>query len=141
MFKSHLPYGWIPKGPWKYIYIARNGKDVLVPYFHHYRDTRSFRGQFPQFFNRFMRGRLMYGSWFKHVAGWYGHRNDKNVLFLTYEELSSDLEASVKKIIEFCGFQVAPDRLPSILDRCSSMKQFESKFSPAAEMELQRGIR
>jgi len=142
MFKSHLSYGWIPKGPYKYIYIARNGKDVLVSNYHHERFGRAYTGTLSQFTDRFLQGRVQQGSWFKHVAEWYSHRNDKNVLFLTYEELSSDLEASVKKIIEFCGFQVAPDRLPSILNRCSFsfMKQHESKFSPAAEMELQRGI-
>src|SRR5262249_61834635 len=32
IFKSHLPYAQIPKGPGKYIYVARDGKDVAVYY-------------------------------------------------------------------------------------------------------------
>jgi hypothetical protein len=32
LFKSHLPYKQVPKGPCKYIYIARDGRDVAVSY-------------------------------------------------------------------------------------------------------------
>jgi hypothetical protein len=44
----------------------------------------------------FVRGKIGYGSSFKHVAKWWKPRNDPNVLFLTYEELSRDLEGCLR---------------------------------------------
>jgi hypothetical protein len=34
LFKSHLPHPWIPKGPCKYIYVARGGRDVALSCYH-----------------------------------------------------------------------------------------------------------
>src|SRR5262249_12681711 len=75
-------------------------------------------------------GKVEFGSWFQHVKGWWLHREDPNVLFLQYEDLMHDLEGSVRKIIAFCGFDIDPERLPAILERCSFafMKRHENQF-------------
>ena len=44
-------------------------------------------------------------SYFEHLASWWGHRNDPNVLFLFYEEMKEDLETAVKAIALFMGIQ------------------------------------
>jgi hypothetical protein len=143
IFKSHLPYAKIPKGPCKYIYVVRDGKDVVVSNYHLHRMYLQYEGTFDQFFERFMRGKIGYGSWFKHVAGWWNHRNDPNVLWLSYEELCRDLEGCLRRITAFCGFHVAPERIPTILERCSFafMKKYESQFDPAIERFWEVGIR
>jgi hypothetical protein len=130
VFKTHLPYRRIPKGPCKYIYVARDGRDVAVSYFHFYTGFRNFRGDFPAFFNRFMRGRVQYGSWFDHVSEWWSHRNDPNVLLLRYEEFVDDLEGVIRRIGEFCGLAIDPERMPLIVERCGIgfMKKHEGKF-------------
>jgi hypothetical protein len=141
LFKSHLPYKKIPKGPCKYIYVARDGKDVTVSYYHLYRSHNGFEGSFPEFFSRFLRGKVEFGSWFQHVQGWWRHRDDPNVLFLRYEDLLSDLEASIRRIIDFCGFEIAPERMPTILERCrfAFMKQHESQFDPVRGASWEQG--
>jgi hypothetical protein len=143
VFKSHLPYRDLPKGPCKYIYVARNGKDVVVSNYHLHRRYFSFEGTFAEFFDRFLRGNIGYGSWFRHVAGWWAHRHDPNVLFLTYEELTRDLEGCLRRVIAFCGLDVPPERFPVILQRCrfAFMKQHESQFDPALEWLWEQGIR
>jgi hypothetical protein len=143
LFKSHLSYRQIPKGPCKYVYVARDGKDVAVSYYHLYRGYNGFEGTFDEFFDLFLRGKVGYGSWFRHVRGWRAHRHDPNVLFLTYEELTRDLEGAVRKLIAFCGLDVPPGRLPGILERCgfAFMKKYESQFDPALEMLWEQGIR
>jgi hypothetical protein len=143
VFKSHLPYHAVPRGPCRYIYVARNGKDVAVSNYHLHRMYFSFEGRFAEFFDRFLHGNIGYGSWFRHVAGWWAHRHDPNVLFLTYEELTRDLEACLRRIITFCGLQVSPERFPVILERCrfASMKKHESQFDPALEWLWEQGIR
>jgi hypothetical protein len=142
IFKSHLPYHQIPKGPCKYVYVVRDGKDVAVSNYHLHRKYLQFQGTFAEFFEMFMHGKIGYGSWFEHVAGWWKHRNDPNVLFLRYEEMSRDLEACLRRIIAFCGFDVPPDRLPIIRERCSFafMKKHERQFDPAMEWLWERSV-
>jgi peroxiredoxin len=140
-FKTHLAFHEVPKGPGRYIYIARDGRDVAVSYYNLYRNYNGYKGTFAEFFEQFMRGNVHYGSWFKHVGGWWKHRNDLSVLFLTYEELTRDLEGCIRRIIAFCHLEVPLEKLPRIIERCSFafMKQHESKFDPALEMLWESG--
>jgi peroxiredoxin len=141
IFKSHLSYRAIPKGPGRYIYVARNGQDVAISYFNLYRNYNQYEGTFDEFFQRFMRGKLHYGSWFDHVEGWRKHRHDLNILFLSYEELTRDLEGCIRRISAFCQINVPEEKLPRIVERCSFefMKQHEKKFDPALEMLWENG--
>lgn len=129
-FKSHLSYRQIPKGPCKYIYIARGGQDVAVSYFHLYQSHYGYRGTFAEFFDLFLAGKLDGGSWFAHVKGWWQHHHDPNVLFLRFEDLLADLDGCLRQVIAFCGFAIPPERLPTIRERCrfAFMKQHESQF-------------
>lgn len=131
--KSHLAYHEIPKGPGKYIYCVRNGLDVIVSYHHHSRKyVQGMAGlSLSEFFSRFMAGRVLYGSWFEHVAGWLRNKDRLNVLVLTYEELSADLEAGVKRIADFCGITIDPAAMPRILERCSFafMREHDARFA------------
>jgi hypothetical protein len=156
LFKSHLPYRQIPKGRWsekgdcspktfsgpKCIYVARDGKDVAVSYYHLYRSHNAYQGTFAEFFDQFLRGQVGSGSWFAHVRGWWRHRHDPNVLFLQYEDLLADLEGCVRRIIAFCDLDVAPERLPTILERCSFafMKRHECKFDHLTGTLWEQGL-
>jgi hypothetical protein len=142
LFKSHLAYRQIPRGLCKYIYIARDGKDVAVSYFHFSRSHLGFRGTFDEFFDLFMRGNVEGGSWFEHVKSWWRHRKDSNVLFLRYEDLIANLETCVRKIIAFCGLEVAPERIPTIVERCSFafMKQHENQFDHLTGTLWEQGL-
>jgi hypothetical protein len=114
---------------------------VAVSYYHLYRSYNGFEGTFPEFFDRYLRGKVEFGSWFEHVRGWWRHRDDPNVLFLRYEDLLDDLEGGVRKIIAFCGFDIAPERMPTILERCrfAFMKQHESHFDPVMGASWEQG--
>jgi hypothetical protein len=142
VFKSHLPYRKIPKGPCKYIYVARNGKDVAVSYFHLYQSHNGYKGTFAEFFDRFLNGEVEFGSWFQHVKGWWAHRDDPNVLFLHYEDLLRDLEGCLRKIIAFCGLDIPPERFPTVLQRCSFafMKEHESQFDHLTGQLWEQGL-
>jgi hypothetical protein len=143
LFKSHLPYLQIPQGPCKYIYVARNGQDVAVSQYHLDRTYVGFEGTFDEFFERFLKGKTSFGCWFDHVEGWWKHRNDPNVLFLTYEELSRDLEACICRVADFIGRDVPAERLPAIVERCrfDFMRQHENQFDPAMESLWESGVR
>ena len=130
IFKSHLDYQHIPKGPCRYIYVERDGKDVVVSYFHFHVSHLGYKGTFAEFFDLFVQGKVMYGSWFQHIAGWRKHRDDPHVLYLNFEEIKQDMETCLHRIMEFCQLDVPKERLPEILKRCGFefMKQHENKF-------------
>ena len=44
-----------------------------------------------------------YASYFHHLASWWPHRNDPNVLPVFYEDLKECYESSVRSIAEFMG--------------------------------------
>jgi methylamine dehydrogenase accessory protein MauD len=143
VFKSHLSHDKIPKGPCKYLYVVRNGKDVAVSYYHFYVTHEGFEGTFEEFFERFLAGQVHYGSWFTHFRRWWEHRGDGNVLLLRYEDLIADLPGCLKRISAFCGLEVAAERWPGILERCSFafMKQHESQFDSSLGTLYERGWR
>jgi hypothetical protein len=141
VFKSHLPRQWLPDGA-RYIYVERDPKDVLTSYFHFYRDYLGFHGSFDEFYRRFMEGRLQYGSWFDHVAEWRARSSDPDVLMVRYEDLVRDRKASIRRLLEFLGWE----RDERAIDRAviesgfDAMKRRESLFDHATALLLERGV-
>jgi hypothetical protein len=106
-----------------------------------YKTTLGFKGSFDKFFDLFLRGRILYGSWFKHVATLQNKASAKNVLFLTYEDLVNDLGGSLHQIAAFCGCDIKAERYSAILERCNFafMKQHEPKFEYITEVLWEKG--
>ena len=90
-----------------------------------------------------MDGRVQYGSWFEHVAGWRERASDPDVLIVRYEDLLSDRKASIERIVEFLEW----DRSERWVDRAviessfDAMKQRESVFDHATALLIERGVR
>ena len=142
IFKTHLRYGQLPKGPYKRIYIARNGKDVLVSCYYFFLAHSTFRGTFEEFFRNFLVGNVPPGSWFRHVAEWSAHAADPNVLFLRYEDLVNHFEATLHRIAAFLDRPIPAEKYGAIAERCSFqfMKTYESKFGFLQEVMLEFGF-
>ena len=82
-FKSHIPYRMMAGGQpaqsvAKYIYVARNPKDVAVSFFHFARHLKNlqFSGDWNCFYDLFMKGDVGYGLWFDHVLEWWKHKGE-----------------------------------------------------------------
>lgn len=146
IFKTHLRWGgWlrsVPKGPCKYIYVERDGEDVAVSYYHHHKATMGYKGTFDQFFPMFLRGRVGYGSWFRHVAEWRAQRNNPHVLYLTYEQLKADLAGTMRAVADFCGFAIDEAKFPQLVENCTFnyMKQHEMKFEHHTGIVWENGL-
>jgi hypothetical protein len=141
VFKSHLPREWLPNGA-RYVYVQRDVHDVLVSYFHFYRAYLGFTGSLDDFYERFMDGRVQYGSWFDHVAGWRAHASDSDVLIIRYEDLVDDRKSAISGIVDFLGWE----RDERWIDRAviessfDAMKRRESVFDHATALLLERGV-
>ncbi|KAF8764882.1 Sulfotransferase 1C1 like protein [Argiope bruennichi] len=105
--KFHLPYHMVPySSEAKYIFIARNPKDCCVSLYHHTKNVSGYGfkdGEFEDFFEFFIKGEVDFGDYFDTTLSWWEHKNDPNVLFLTYEEMKEDVAKSVLKIASFMG--------------------------------------
>jgi hypothetical protein len=141
VFKSHLPRQWLPDGA-RYIYVERDGLDVLVSYFHFYRAYLGFEGSLDEFHRRFMDGRVQYGSWFEHVAEWRERASDPDVLIVRYEDMLSDRKASIERMVEFLGWERDERRVDRAVIESSfdAMKRRESVFDHATALLLERGV-
>ena len=67
---------------------------------------------------------------FGFMAGWWPLRNEPNVLFVHYADLSRAPEETIRRIAEFAGFAVPDTSWPTILEYSSFswMKANEDKF-------------
>lgn len=114
LLKTHLPFENQPYSEQaKYIYVARNPYDVCVSYYYFLKSMTPRRVKdvsFAKFHQLFISGSVSYGDYFEHLLSWYKHRNDHNVLFLTYEGLKREPEYWTVKIADFLDGDCA-DRL------------------------------
>jgi len=131
VFKSHLRYGSLPKNA-RFIYIARDIRDVAISNYHHHSLATGLDQNRNRFVDRFLRDKAPMRSWFKNLESWWPHRNDENVLFLSYAEIIRDIEGTVRKVAFFCGIPIDESSMPRIVERCSIgfMKKHWDKFDP-----------
>ena len=124
VFASHAYYSRTAGGPpntspAKYIYCARNSKDVSVSLYHHHINRKDIEKigldlMWDEFFECFLKGNVIFGSWWKHVSEWWAHRDEPNVFFLKYEDLKKDLLSNVKKIADFLGRSLDQETIEKI---------------------------
>ena len=123
-FKSHFPYSLMPCGPphttpCKYIFVVRNPKDVAVSLYFHIQ--KFCPCSWDSFWNKYVSGDLPFGNYFDHLLEWWPRRNDKNVLFMKFEDMKKDLKRCVSEIASFMGVSVTSD----VIDKIADMTSFE----------------
>ena len=116
----------------KYIYIARNPKDVAVSYFHfesHQAWSGGYDGDFSHWLRLFADGRQQRGSWWEHVRGWWALRGAPNLLFLKYEDLKRDRRGQISKIAAYLGVELSEATLDKIVAATGFEAMKASKFA------------
>ena len=121
---SHLPYRFAPRHPdhpLTYIVIARNPKDVAVSQFNFLSNMKmfDFEESWDDFLTLFMDGKGFGGSYFDWVLQWWAHKDDDNVLFLTYEALKDDLVKQVGHISHFLNHSLSATAHQEIATACT----------------------
>ncbi|XP_073413766.1 sulfotransferase 6B1-like isoform X1 [Dendrobates tinctorius] len=129
LFASHLTYENIPKSfleKTKILLILRNPKDTAVSYYHFLNGNPVLptMSSWDSFFDDFITGNVIYGSYFDYTLGWEKHLDDGNLLVLTFEDMKTDLLAELKKISEFYGITLTDEQLQKVHDKSTfkSMK-------------------
>ncbi len=126
-FKTHFPYHLLPCGPphttpCKYIFVARNPKDVAVSLYFHTKRLYYPDINWDSFWTKYVNGEFEFGNYFDHLLDWWPHRSDENVLFLKYEDVKKNLEQSVGRIASFIDADLSSDIISKIADLSSFEK-------------------
>ncbi|XP_037372803.2 sulfotransferase 2B1 isoform X2 [Talpa occidentalis] len=121
LMSSHLPIQLFTKSFFKskakVIYVARDPRDVLVSFYHYSKISGHLKdpGTPDQFLQRFLKGKVPFGSWFDHIKGWIQMQGKENFLFITYEELKQDLPGCLKRICQFLDRPLDEEALGSVI--------------------------
>ncbi|XP_041509840.1 sulfotransferase 2A1-like [Microtus oregoni] len=135
LISSHLPFHLFPKSFFsskaKMIYVIRNPRDVLVSgyFFFHKTNLVKNPGSLIKYFEWFLKGNVIYGSWFEHTRAWLSMRERDNFLLLSYEDLKQDTRGTIEKICDFLGKKLEKDELDLVLKYSSFQVMKENKMS------------
>ncbi|XP_077524215.1 sulfotransferase ssu-1-like [Amblyomma americanum] len=147
--KTHIPLHSLKYSTRaKYIYIARNPHDCCVSFYYFIneftpKDCKEL--PFDAFFDMFLAGDLLYIDYFDHLLSWYPHRNDPNVLFITYERLKKDTSYWVLRIADFLGEEYGSALrknealLNKVLDSCT-IENMKTALSDSTNVWIQKAL-
>ncbi|XP_062859336.1 sulfotransferase 1B1-like [Trichomycterus rosablanca] len=127
VIKTHLPIQLVPKGFWenkcKVIYVARSAKDNLVSYYHFdlMNQIHPEPGPWDQYIHKFMRGKLPWGSWYDHVKGYWREKENRNILYLFFEDIKENPRREILRIMHYLDLSLPED----IIDKIVQLTSFE----------------
>ena len=151
--KTHLPVDALVFSPKaKYIYIGRDGRDVLFSWYHHHCTANALWYQImnetpgrvgppidppdPDV-RRYFRTWLEqdgYPAWsfWENIASWWAIRDLPNVKLVHFNALKADLPGEMEAIADFLNIQVPKDAWPAMVEHCSFdyMKAHADKVAP-----------
>jgi aryl sulfotransferase len=151
--KTHLPVDALVMSPKaKYIYVGRDGRDVLWSLHHHH---SSFRPETYDMFNlhpglvgppipqadpdirRYFHTWLEqdgapFWSFWENTRSWWAVRNQPNVRLVHFNQLKADLPGEMRKIAEFLEIDVPEARWPALIEHCTFdyMKAHAERYAP-----------
>jgi len=138
-FKSHLGWDQVPKGA-KYVVSLRDPKDAFVSgyrfmegwYFE--KGAISFKEMFAERKKALGKGR---DHW-SHLRGWWGQRDNPDVLLLSFEHMVDDPELNARRVAEFCGIRLDDELLALTIEHTSRqfMLHHKDRFDDAMLREL-----
>jgi Sulfotransferase domain len=93
------------------IYLVRDGRDVMVSYFHHLHALGH-----PMEYSKMLRtGEGLYPcQWHEHVESWLGNPYGAEMITIKYEDLHRNAVVELEKVCAFAGLEREPEMLESI---------------------------
>ena len=112
------------------IYLARDGRDAMVSYWHfcNQRDNTSI--PFSEFIELSARPEHSYGPWREHVLGWVNAPLEAKVI-LRYEDMLTDTPSCLRRALAFAEIDVSDSVIEKAVNRASfdSMRKLEDRKS------------
>jgi len=153
IIKTHLPLDALTFSPRaKYLYIARDGRDVLFSLYNHHANANALfyelLNETPgrvgppierpdpdvrRYFRRWLEeDGYPFWSYWENIATWWAAREVPNILLVHFSALKSDLEGEMRRIADFLGCDVPEERWPLLVEHCSFdyMKAHAANVAP-----------
>lgn len=137
--KTHLPVDALVFSPRaKYIYIGRDGRDVVWSMYNHHANANEFWYQalndtpgrvgppiepppdsVRQYFHDWLErdGHPFWPFW-ENVRSWWEIRDSPNVMLVHFASLKSDMPREIRRIASFLGISIDEARWDAILEHC-----------------------
>lgn len=164
IIKTHLPLDALTFSPRaKYIYIARDGRDVLWSMYNHHSNGNALfyklLNETPgrvgppldppdpdirRYFRRWLEeDGYPFWSFWENIATWWQARQVPNILLVHFADLKRDLEGEMRRIAEFLGCAVGEERWPLLVEHCSFdyMKAHAEKVAPLGGAVFEGGAK
>jgi len=121
-FKSHLSYAAVPKGA-RYIVAFREPKDACVSMHKFMEGWFLERGAVStDAFAETWVARADGGGgqdYWSHLLSWWAERDNPAVLILSYEQMSAEPEATIRRVADFVGVALDDELMALTLERSS----------------------
>jgi aryl sulfotransferase len=151
--KTHLPLDALVFSPKaKYLYIARDGRDVVWSMYNHHAGANAFwyeainntpgrvgppiekpNPDIRQYFLDWLAqdGQPFWPFW-ENIATWWEARDVPNVKLIHFNELKADLEGKMREIAAFLEIDIPEEKWPSVVEHCTFdwMKDNAEKVAP-----------
>jgi aryl sulfotransferase len=140
IIKTHLPLDALVFSPKaKYLYVARDGRDVVWSMYNHHAGANDFWYQalnetpglvgpkidkpnpdIRQYFLDWMtQDGVPFWPFWENIASWWEARHLPNVKLVHFADLKRDLEGQMREIADFLEVDIAEDRWPTIIGHCT----------------------
>uniref|UniRef100_A0A3Q1IHA7 Sulfotransferase n=1 Tax=Anabas testudineus TaxID=64144 RepID=A0A3Q1IHA7_ANATE len=100
-------------------------------------------GDWNNYFQRFMQGKVVTGSWYDHVNGWWKKKQTSpNVHYMFYEDLVEDTGREIDKLCSFLGLSPSEDerkRITGGVQFDKMKKNNMTNYSTHARMDFKTG--
>ncbi|XP_034284314.1 sulfotransferase 6B1-like [Pantherophis guttatus] len=148
IIKTHLIPQKLPRSLFeqkaKILVLLRNPKDTAVSFFHFSKGIKmiSDKETWDEYFEDFITGKVVYGSYFDYIIEWNKYVDDSNIFFITYEEIKENPASALKKIAKFFDFSVTEEKIESIVKetRFESMKDNAGTYGKMGQVLFRKGI-
>jgi hypothetical protein len=109
--KTHLPVQLLPNNIWvkkpRIIFISRNIKDVVVSYYHLLSGSTELDCTMAEFFESFLQNDVMFSPYRENLQNYLNLPDYENILYLSYEGMSADLDGTIRNVAAFLGKNVS----------------------------------
>jgi aryl sulfotransferase len=162
--KTHLPVDALVFSPTaKYLYVGRDGRDVLCSMFNHHlnandawyqalnetpglvgppiaRPPASIRDYYRQWFDG--DGYPFWPMW-ENIRSWWAARELPNVKLVHFEDLKRDLAKSIREIRDFLGVDHGNENFSAIVEHCTFdyMKAHAERMAPVGGVFWEGGAK
>lgn len=128
IIKTHTPRSGLPLRPGggdgaRSIVVARDPKAVVVSAYHFVLGVLGnvCAGEIsPEaWLDRFCSRQFIGGSWAEHAASWWPHRDDPDVLWVTFREMKADLAGAQRRVEAFLEVQLDEQTRAEVLRMAS----------------------